>query len=575
MIQQRLRSIAGWVRPRWRQILAWGAGGLAGVFLLMQLAYPTHLMVPFQTVDGRSVGQKDRAVVKRELAADYKKHPVAIYFGNTSRPYRTPQAQQIGVTVDNNARLDAMDYPFWLRLVPTSLLWAHTVRPDKTPVYRYDQTVLDDYMKKELGQSCDVAPSNASLKVEKTKLGIVTAEAGGTCRLDDVRHQLERVTPKLDATTQVKVAVKERPPVITTDAAKQLRTDLEGRIKDGVAVTAGSETVTIPRDQLVTWLDFDSSGEAIVVKVNAERSAKYVAEHLAPKVARAAGVSKVSTMDFVETSRVNGPAGQAINTEQTLASLGAFLTRGDEPVQVAVRPVAPRVEYTRSYSPTDTGLSALLQQYAESHPGSFGISLIELSGQRRHASFNDTKQFRTASTYKLFVAYGTLKRVEAGTWRWSDQIQGGRTLEKCFDDMIVKSDNPCGEVLLQKIGFRALTDELKAAGLKNSSFLGKEPVTTAGDLSIFNAALESGQLVSPASRDRLIGAMKRNIFRQGVPAGANGTVANKVGFLEAYLHDAAIIYGPNGPVVLSVMTSGSSWATIADLTKQIEALRNR
>ena len=242
---------------------------------------------------------------------------------------------------------------------------------------------------------------------------------------------------------------------------------------------------------------------------------------------------------------------------------------------MAVRVVQPKIEYSRSYSPTDTGLSALLQQYAESHPGTYGVSLVELSGQRRRAAYQDTKQFRTASTYKLFVAYSTLKRVESGVWKWSDAVSGGRNLEKCFDDMIVKSDNPCAEALLTKIGFRAITDEMKSIGLTGTSFLGDIPLTTAGDLSTFNASLESGQLLSADSRTRLLGAMKRNIYRQGIPAGTSSQVADKVGFLDGLLHDAAIIYTPSGPAVLSIMTDGSSWATIADLTKQIEALRAR
>jgi hypothetical protein len=44
-------------------------------------------------------------------------------------------------------------------------------------------------------------------------------------------------------------------------------------------------------------------------------------------------------------------------------------------------------------------------------------------------------------------------------------------------------------------------------------------------------------------------------------------VADKVGFMDGLLHDAAIVYGPNGTYVLAVMTDGSSWATIADLDK--------
>ena len=69
--------------------------------------------------------------------------------------------------------------------------------------------------------------------------------------------------------------------------------------------------------------------------------------------------------------------------------------------------------------------------------------------------------------------------------------------------------------------------------------------------------------------------MKANVYRQGIPAGANGQVADKVGFMDNLLHDAAIVYSPNGTYVLAVMTEGSSWATIADLARQIDSLRAR
>lgn len=575
MIRHKLSEIIGWARQHARRLFLWGGGGLIFVVLAIQIFYPGNLLLPFSVIDGKSVGMQDRSVVIGELDTSYKKQAIALYFGSSKKPYRTTQPSSIGLTVANTPRVEALDYPVWLRFVPTSLLWAHSVRTVQVPTYIHDDKKLQNYMTKELGQSCDVVPINASLVVKDATIVTTSSEKGGTCKLEDVRSKLKKVSPILNQQTRVTIPMNERSPQITDDQAKKLQAQVTKRLQNGTQIKAGGETVTIPRDQLVSWLEFDNPDSGILVKVNLEKSSKYISEQLAPKVTKAAGVSKVTTQDFTEIARVNGAPGQTINPEETVTLLGNYLTAGGEMPIVAVKTVAPRVEYVRSYSPTDTGLSALLKQYAESHPGTYGISLIELSGQKRRAVFQDTKQFRTASTYKLFVAYGTLKRVEAGTWRWSDQIQGGRSLEKCFDDMIVKSDNPCGEALLAKIGYRQMTVELKAAGLTGTSFLGSEPLTTAGDLSTFNASLESGQLVSSDSRNRLLGAMKRNIYRQGIPTGAGGTVANKVGFLDAYLHDAAIIYTTNGPVVLSVMTSGSSWATIADLTRQIESLRSR
>ncbi|MBI3889284.1 serine hydrolase [Candidatus Saccharibacteria bacterium] len=575
MIRHKLNEIMQWARQHKRRVLLWGGGGLSAILLLVQLLYPSGMTVPFSSIDGRDIGAQERSRVTESLNADYKKQPIALYFGSSNSPYRTLKPADIGLTINNAERVEALEYPLWLRIIPTSIFWAHTTRSAQLPKYTHNNTKLQEYMVKELGQSCDVAPKNASLAVKESKIIVINSEKGGTCKLEDVSKKLKEVSPILGKQTRVNVPVNERAPVIDDSKAKELQQRVIKRIEKGVMISAGTESVTIPREQLLSWLTFETPDKDILVKISPERSTTYFAEQLTPKVSKAAGVSKVTTQDFTEISRVDGASGQTIDTAATLAALSSFLTNGGDTPRVATKLVAPRIEYTRSYSPTDTGLSALLKQYAESHPGTFGISLIELSGQRRRASFQDTLQFRTASTYKLFVAYGTLKRVESGTWKWSDQIQGGRSLEKCFDDMIVKSDNPCGEALLAKIGFRQLTDELKAAGLTGSSFMGSEPLTTAGDLSTFNASLESGQLVSSASRTRLLDAMKRNIYRQGIPAGASGMVADKVGFLDAYLHDAAIIYTANGPIVLSIMTSGSSWATIADLTRQIEALRSR
>jgi len=67
--------------------------------------------------------------------------------------------------------------------------------------------------------------------------------------------------------------------------------------------------------------------------------------------------------------------------------------------------------------------------------------------------------------------------------------------------------------------------------------------------------------------------MKRNVYRQGIPAGTSATVADKVGFLNALVHDAAIVYSSKGTYVLTIMTDGSSWANVAELTRKIEALR--
>ena len=323
----------------------------------------------------------------------------------------------------------------------------------------------------------------------------------------------------------------------------------------------------IPRDQVLSWTDFSSQGKELTFSLNAQRAAKYLDENIAPKVTVAAGTSYVTTRDFDVISSNPGANGQALNNIKTLSTIEDFVKETAQSAQAITRVVEPKVVYTRTYSPTDAGLNALLENYAKDHEGTFGISFAELSGKKRRAEYNGDKKFVTASTYKLFVAYGVLKRVEAGTMDWGSN-------QDCFNRMVINSDNTCAEAFLNKIGLTALTNEIKALGLKNSNFTESGgPFTTANDQVLFMGMLESGQSLSGESRSRLINALTQNVYRKGIPAGVNGKVADKVGFMDGLLHDTAIVYSPNGTYVLSIMTDKSSWATIADLAKQIDKLR--
>lgn len=576
MIRRQSAAVTRHARNWWKTIVLKGILPVATLFLLVQFLYPVDRLPLFLTIDGIAVGGQSVAVATKVLDHEYKQVKLPLYFGTSHEAYRTPLASDLGITPTSRTRVESSTYPLWLRLIPTSFVWAGAVVQPPDPQYTRDAAKLQAYIKKELGNSCSVASKNAGVIVKDSKLSVVSAIDGGTCELADVEARLTAAKPHLNSSKDVRIPMKKIEPAVTSDDARTFVSALEKKTKDGVAIKTGASTVTVDQPQLLGWLDFSVASDKLTLAINRERSKPYFDKTITPRVARAAGVSKVSTLDFTETSRVNGAPGQALDVSKTTISLEDYLKGGEEVPTAVTMVVPPRTEFTRSYSPTDTGLSALLQQYAESHPGTYGISLVELGGRHRRAVYQDTKVFQTASTYKLFVAYGALKRVEAGTWHWADQISGGRNLEKCLDDMIVKSDNACGEALLQKIGFRPLTDEMKAIGLSsNTSFLKDVPQSTAGDLAVFLGALQSGQLLNPDSTNRLLGLMKRNIFRQGVPAGTSSQVANKVGFLNGLLHDAAIIYGPDGPVVLSVMTDGSSWATIADLTRQIESLRAR
>lgn len=565
------------IKHHWRKILIFGGIGILAITIIGQLFYPTNRLVLFSKIDGLSFSGWSKGDVIKQLDIRHGDNTIPVYFGKAEKAYRSPKPVEIGLTITNQARINKIDYPWYLRIVPSSILWAHFITEHGTePTYGRNGTVLAAYITKELGDSCNVKPVDASLKASGDKFKVIPSRKGGTCSVNTVKRALSGTKPQLTDTYRVTIPVKEIAPSVSDETARQFGKSLQKKAGAGVALEVNGSPQVVPTAELFSWADFSVVDGKLNYVFNADRAGIYLNKEVASKVAVNAGVTTVSTYDFVETARVKGADGKKLDVGATVGSLKSFMDGVSIKATALTSSVPPRITYTRSYSPTDVGLSALLQQYSTDHPGTFGVSMIELSGKGRRASYNETKSFTTASTYKLFVAYSTLKRVEDGVWHWADQITGGRDLSTCFDDMIVKSDNACAAALLAKVGYTNITKEAHAIGCVNTSFLGKDNIkTTSADLALFLAELQTGQMLTQqSSRDRLIGAMKRNIYRQGIPAGLSGsTVADKVGFMGGLFHDASIVYSPTGTYVLVIMTDGSNWSTIADFASQIEALR--
>jgi beta-lactamase class A len=563
---------------RYRWIL-YSVIGLLLLIVIAQFLYPTSKLLPFANIDGKSYSAWTKSDAISNLDTAYKNTKLNIYFSNAAQAYKTPLPADIGLTVANQARLQAADYPWYMRLIPSSLLWAHYIYPvNSPPSYTRNQAVLSSYITKQFGPSCSVQPVNASVKVQGTALSVVPSVNGGTCDTADLTSKLSTVEPHSNEPTNIAISGKEIPAAVSDVVAKTFADSLTAKLSKGVSVTAGSSTVSISPANLYAWLDIAVTDGALGYSFNADRASAYLNANLAPKVAVKAGTTQVATSDFVETSRATGASGASLDVAKTLTNIKAYLDGTSTSAVAATQLTPPNVTYTRSYSATDTGLAALMQNYATSHPGTYGISLTELSGGTRHATYQGDTQFTTASTYKLFVAYSTLLRIESGTWHWSDQIEGGYDLTTCFNRMISLSDNDCGYALLIKIGFQAITNEAHAIGASNTSFLGSDGIkSTASDEALLLAELQTGQILSQQSdRDMWITAMKNNVYRQGIPKGIPGSViADKVGFLDALLHDAAIVYSPSGTYVLVILTNNASWGNIAELAGQLEALRTQ
>ena len=578
MLREKFTATKSWASRHPRRFLAYIVGGILGLFILIQLFYPAGTLLPFSTIENVKLGGISKIEAVKVLDEKFDTSKVAVYLNDSDSAFLKATPGELGISSSNEHRIETARYPWYLRLVPSSLLWAHVFSDDVAELkYERNEGKLIAYMTTAFGDTCQLPVRDATVEVKNATIQAVEAFSGGDCDFDELNTKLLAVKPTIIG-AKVTISGDEIKPTISTKEAETLAIHVDEVLKDGIEINDGKDKHKVPKEILRTWLDFGVVEGKLDYSFNAERSASYLGERIASVVEKPVGESVVTLRDFAEVSRDAGQSGIVFNQPAMLASIKDSLEKDERVVAVEVTTIEPTVKYTRTYSPNDPALNALIKKYADSHPGTYGVSLRELSGQRRNASYRASTQYTTASTYKMFVAYSTLLRVESGEWKWTDQINGGRNLTKCFNDMIQLSDNECAVALLKKVTVRSLTDEAIAIGAVNTSFMVPNSIkSTAEDESLLLSLLETGQILKEqANRDIWIAAMKKNVYRQGIPKGIpSAVVADKVGFLDAWLHDASIVYSPKGTYVLIILTESSSWANIAELAGQIETLRTK
>lgn len=193
------------------------------------------------------------------------------------------------------------------------------------------------------------------------------------------------------------------------------------------------------------------------------------------------------------------------------------------------------------------------------------------TGDVRYAIDADESRV-AASTYKLFIAQDMAAKVEDGSMTWDSPLNG-MSLSDCLTTMIVDSDNDCPIAWMETVSSSPqMTANAQNLGATGTDFrLDGIIQTTAADLTVVLRGLYGHTIVSRDSATRIIDLMERQAYRDGIPAGlgegdgsdAGITVADKVGFLNGTLNDAAIVYSPKGDFTVVILTEGASWDLIA------------
>lgn len=544
-------------------ILSGSALAICAVSVVAQLTYPNDRTLPATELAGSFLTFQDADTVKQKLSL-YDQRSFTLNIGNDSEKI-TPAKTGMTFVNDDNIR-QVFSYPLALRFIPFSIFFQQKIVLQDTLRPTITASTLQSFAT-ALVLKYNTQPIEGVITVENGQVDEHPPQPGREFTVNEITTALKAITASIPTT--VTVSGHSVAPTYTADAVHVAATKATSIIQPFTLTVAGTD-FTIPTETIGSWLLFkpDQATKTITISTDAATATAYL-EGIAKKVYRASSVTSVTLLDNQETARQAGLAGSYLDAPATATDVGTLLTEGQSSLVVQMKPLALPIHYTRTYSNSQAGLQALLD-YLSSSKGGYGISVHEMSTRGWAASSDGAKDFVTASTYKLFVAYSTLRRIENGAFHWSDPTNN-TDMTTCFSRMIVNSGNACAKALGERIGWDTVFSEVNMLGLTNTHQGSDTFHSTADDESLLLQKLSSGEILNQTNRALLLNLMGKQIYRSGIPAGVGVPVSDKVGFLWGYLHDAAVVYSPSSTYVLVILTNNSSWSQIADAARQIQA----
>jgi beta-lactamase class A len=246
----------------------------------------------------------------------------------------------------------------------------------------------------------------------------------------------------------------------------------------------------------------------------------------------------------------------------------------------------------RTAAQADTaGLRRSIEQIARGYEGVVGVSVRSLE-TGEGLSIRGDEKFPSASLIKVSVLVALLHEVERGTIRLDDPLTmiardrvGGSgvlqhlhsglrlTVEDAARLMIVISDNTATNLLLDKVPMRAVWAKMDSLGLPHTRIHSKTflrstsvamdssvryglGVTTPDETVRLFTLLHQGRAVSPRMDSLALSILRDNEdwnkLVRWLPDGA--AAAHKSGDVDQSRNDCGILYGPDAPVAVCVMT---------------------
>jgi beta-lactamase class A len=519
-----------------------------------------------------NLGFRSTAEAQAMFASSIEAEQLRLIIGDQT--YTVP-AKQIGISADTQTTFQSITEPTgWNRLPVVQIL--HTKSKPLEAYYLVDEQKLRAFLKTITPPEAKEA-KNATLVIptEITKPAYIEPAVLGS--YFDTERAVKDITSAVVNGQNLVIAVGQQivqPKVTASELGSQLaRANVLLRSRLNLK---GTTTYTLTAQDMHSLITVQPNSDGKPTVAISEPKLVALLSAISLKFYQAPTAQHVTLFDGQVVTKTDGTAGQTLDIKAMVTTVSEAIYKGESELKVTMTSVNAATQYIKNYSHTSVGLAAFIKDFAATHSGTFRVATAELVGDRS-AYYGQDSSTVPASTYKLFLAYAALYKIEQGQLSFSTQSSAG-SVDYCIQRMIIVSDNTCAKALLDLIGWAETDSIIHAAGftltnLNNSG--GGYMSTTAGNLAALLSGFYHYTLLNVSDTDYLLGLMKQQIYRSGIPAGSGGsTVADKVGFLDSWNHDAGIVYAPNATYLLVILTTSSNFSTIKSLASGIYDLYN-
>lgn len=555
-----------WQKRPFREII-FGTGALVAFVILVQLLYPSNRSLPFASVGGKTVGYKTVAEIGAALQPTFETASAHV---TAERLSVTTKLSLLGAELDaDKTAAELTQYPWWQRVLPFSIFWA---RPQVEQLYvTFDDTQLAD-ASASLAKKLTAESTNGTVKIDDSGTVVLTASEDGVATTAENVKKAITETKYVPSSSTVTVSAAVTKPTLTNETLEKVKAKITTAIQRTVTIKDSISGAEYKPDSksIAAWI---AVGDDLSLSLSKDAVAAY-ANSVGKAQLVSAGTTKVTVVDGIEKSRTIASAGRGVNVDALTTDLTKIVLNGSgSTATMKYVTLQPTVVYDRSYTNSQAALQAYINDVTSG--GNIEIAVTQLTGAGWSASSGASKSVVSASTYKLFISLLLFDKINSGQLSWSSTVANvGTSVETCLYNTIIYSANNCAEEWISEWGRSAINSALYSKGFSSATtFTASDAThTSAADLRTLLLGLYNQTLFNSSDASRLLGLMKNQVYRSGIPAGSAGTVADKVGFLWDYLNDAAIVYHPRGTYVLVIMTKGESWGKIAEITKQIEKI---